>query len=314
MQSQIVAGLKIPIRQAPPPAAASSVTSSAPAKKQEEEWEVFISHASEDKEAIATPLAEALQANGLRVWYDDFSLRLGDSLRQSIDRGLARSRFGVVILSARFFEKHWPQQELNGLATREVNGEKVVLPVWHGVGFSKVRNYSPMLADRIAVQTKDGLALVVQRIVGSGRQSRCSVAEVNRHAYHPASGCDDGKHKVRNASASNGARNVRKSNPCALRSLNTSGGTGSFHNTICVSGETTNKLIPACAPSMPGSAIYPMRATSGLNVAALRIASAPNGSTASSQSQRLTRSSGCKRLIEGSSSAKEDFILFRYNL
>ena len=104
--SQIVAGLKIPIRQAPPPAAASSVTSSAPTKKQEEEWDVFISHASEDKEAIATPLAEALQANGLRVWYGDFSLRLGDSLRQSIDRGLARSRFGVVILSARFFEKH----------------------------------------------------------------------------------------------------------------------------------------------------------------------------------------------------------------
>ena len=86
------------------------------------------------------------------------------SLRQSIDRGLARSRFGVVILSARFFEKHWPQQELNGLATREVNGEKVILPVWHGVGFSEVRNYSPTL-DRIAVQTKDRLAHVVQKIV-----------------------------------------------------------------------------------------------------------------------------------------------------
>jgi hypothetical protein len=163
--SQIVAGLKIPIRQASPPAAGSSVTSSAPTKKQEEEWDVFISHASEDKEAIATPLAEALQAKGLRVWYDDFSLRLGDSLRQSIDRGLVRSRFGVVILSARFFEKHWPQQELNGLATREVSGEKVILPVWHGVAFSEVRNYSPTLADRIAVQTKDGLAHVVQKIV-----------------------------------------------------------------------------------------------------------------------------------------------------
>lgn len=163
--SQIVASLKIPIKQAPlnpPPTAVLT----APAKKQEEEWDVFISHASEDKETIATPLAEALQAEGLRVWYDDFALRLGDSLRQSIDRGLARSRFGVVILSARFFEKHWTQQELNGLATREVNGEKVILPVWHGVGFSEVRNYSPTLSDRIAVHTKDGLAHVVQKIVG----------------------------------------------------------------------------------------------------------------------------------------------------
>ena len=91
--------------------------------KPEEEWDVFISHASEDKDAIATPLAEALRAKGLRVWYDDFALKMGDSLRQSIDRGLARSRFGVVILSGYFFQKHWPQQELNGLATREDSGK-----------------------------------------------------------------------------------------------------------------------------------------------------------------------------------------------
>jgi hypothetical protein len=130
-----------------------------------EEWDVFISHASEDKDAIAAPLAHALVARGLRVWYDEFSLTLGDSLRESIDRGLARSRFGVVILSGHFFQKHWPQRELNGLATREVNGNKVVLPVWHDIGFAEVRNYSPMLADRLAVQTKDGLAHVVDKIM-----------------------------------------------------------------------------------------------------------------------------------------------------
>lgn len=99
------------------------------------------------------------------MWYDDFALKLGDSLRQSIDRGLVRSRFGVVILSGHFFSKHWPQQELNGLATREVNGKKVILPVWHGVGFSEVCNYSPTLADRKAVETKSGLAHVVGMIL-----------------------------------------------------------------------------------------------------------------------------------------------------
>lgn len=162
--SQIVANLKMPIRQA----SLETTPAATPARSRAadtEQWDVFISHASEDKDAIARPLAEALQAKGVRVWYDDLSLRLGDSLRQSIDHGLARSRFGVVILSARFFEKHWPQQELNGLATREVNGGKVILPVWHGVGFSEVRSYSPTLADRIAVQTKDGLAHVVEKIV-----------------------------------------------------------------------------------------------------------------------------------------------------
>jgi len=169
MHSQIVAALKIPVKQAPPPSAPTSSRSLMKRRKAsdkpEEEWDVFISHATEDKDAIAHPLAEAIRARGLRVWYDDFSLKLGDSLRQSIDRGLARSRFGVVILSGYFFEKHWPQLELNGLATREVSGERVILPVWHGVGFTEVRNYSVTLADRLAVQTRDGLAHVVEKIM-----------------------------------------------------------------------------------------------------------------------------------------------------
>jgi hypothetical protein len=164
--AQIVAGLKIPVRQAVPVTTAAPLnrTHKPDSSKPMEEWDVFISHASEDKDALATPLAEALRAKGLRVWYDDFALKLGDSLRQSIDRGLAHSRFGVVILSGYFFQKHWPQQELNGLVTREDKG-KVILPVWHGVGFAEVRNYSPMLADRKAAHSKDGLASVVSLIL-----------------------------------------------------------------------------------------------------------------------------------------------------
>ena len=163
--AQIVAGLKIPVRQAARTEATPlHVARKTGGSKPEEEWDVFISHASEDKDAIATPLADALRAKGLRVWYDDFALKMGDSLRQSIDRGLARSRFGVVILSGYFFQKHWPQQELNGLVTREDTG-KVILPVWHGVGFAEVRSYSPMLADRKAAHSKDGLARVVDMIV-----------------------------------------------------------------------------------------------------------------------------------------------------
>lgn len=135
------------------------------APETEHEWDVFISHASEDKDAIARPLADVFRAKGLRVWYDEFSLTVGDSLRQSIDRGLAKSRFGVVILSAHFFAKHWPQTELNGLATREVNGEKVILPVWHNIAFEEVRRYSPTLADRIAVDTKQGLGNVIEQLL-----------------------------------------------------------------------------------------------------------------------------------------------------
>src|SRR4051794_37563050 len=120
--------------------------------------DIFISHAREDKEDVARPLAEALRRQGLVVWYDEYVLRLGDSLRQVIDKGLSSSRFGVVILSPSFFSKEWPQRELNGLLAREsANGVKVLLPVWHKITFEDVAHFSPLLADKLAVSTDRGL-------------------------------------------------------------------------------------------------------------------------------------------------------------
>lgn len=134
------------------------------------EWDVFISHASEDKDTIARPLAEALRAKGLKVWFDEAELTLGDSLRQSIDRGLARSRYGIVILSEAFFSKHWPRRELDGLDAREVNGVKVILPVWHGVDQAAVARHSPMLAGRMAVSSSRGFPAVVEEILKALRR------------------------------------------------------------------------------------------------------------------------------------------------
>lgn len=127
-------------------------------------WDVFISYASEDKEEIARPLAETLRKMGYEVWFDEFSLKLGDSLRRSIDRGLAESRYGVVILSKHFFEKHWPNHELNGLAAIEVGGEKVILPIWHGVTHADAVAYSPPLADKKAANTTKGMTCVIEEI------------------------------------------------------------------------------------------------------------------------------------------------------
>lgn len=118
-----------------------------------EVWDVFISHASEDKTSIARPLAEALQMHGLSVWLDDFELKIGDSLRRKIDAGLANSAFGIVILSRNFFAKDWPQYELDGLITRQVSGEQTVLPVWHEITKAEVMEQSPPLADKIARST-----------------------------------------------------------------------------------------------------------------------------------------------------------------
>jgi hypothetical protein len=116
-------------------------------------WDVFISHASEDKEAIAEPLAVELRARGLRVWLDKTELRIGDSLRRKIDYGLAHSTFGLVILSKSFFAKGWPQYELDGIVGLSVNGEQRMLPIWHNISRDEIAKQSPSLVDKIARNT-----------------------------------------------------------------------------------------------------------------------------------------------------------------
>ena len=129
-------------------------------------YDVFICHASEDKNAFVRPLAEALRAENVAVWYDEFTLKLGDSIRRSLDKGLKQSRFGVVVLSKAFFNKNWPQYELDGLAEREMQGrDMVVLPIWHGVNHEDVMQYSLSLAGRKAVSTDQGIQSVVDAVL-----------------------------------------------------------------------------------------------------------------------------------------------------
>lgn len=117
------------------------------------EYDVFISHASEDKEEVVRPLANALVQRGLRVWYDEFELKIGDSLRRKIDRGLANSRFGIVVLSRDFIKKGWTNYELDGIISKAVSGEQVMLPIWHEITKQEIIAYSPSLADKVARNT-----------------------------------------------------------------------------------------------------------------------------------------------------------------
>jgi len=118
-----------------------------------ETHDVFISHASEDKDDFVRPLASALKDEGLDVWYDEMSLHIGDSLRQKIDRGLANSRVGLVILSPSFISKGWTNYELDGIVTRAVSGEQILLPIWHNITKQQVMDFSPSLADKVARST-----------------------------------------------------------------------------------------------------------------------------------------------------------------
>lgn len=118
-----------------------------------EVFDVFVSHASEDKEDVARPLVMALRERGVKVWFDEFELRIGDSLRRKIDRGLASSRFGLVVLSPFFIAKGWTGYELDGMVSRAVSKEQVMLPIWHKLSHAEVMAFSPSLADKVARNT-----------------------------------------------------------------------------------------------------------------------------------------------------------------
>ena len=119
------------------------------------EHDVFISHASEDKDEIVRPLALALKNAGLSVWYDEFELKIGDSLRQKIDKGLAKSKFGIVVLLKSFIKKGWTNYELDGIITKVVSGEQVLLPIWHNITKQEVVDFSPSIADKLARNTSN---------------------------------------------------------------------------------------------------------------------------------------------------------------
>ncbi|MCC9295960.1 toll/interleukin-1 receptor domain-containing protein [Clostridium sp. WLY-B-L2] len=116
-------------------------------------WDVFISHASEDKDKLVRPLAKQLkEIYKVNVWYDEFTLEYGDSLLDSIERGLQNSRFGVVIFSPNFLKKVWTDHEFKSLKTKEMLlNKKVIIPVWYDVNKDEIAKYSLTLADKVAL-------------------------------------------------------------------------------------------------------------------------------------------------------------------
>lgn len=113
-------------------------------------YDIFISHASEDKDLIVRPLVTMLEKLSVRVWYDEFSLNLGDSLSASIDKGLTDSRFGIVVLSKSFLRKNWTDYEYRSLLSRQMNGQRIIIPLWYDITKEDVLSFSPYLVDIFA--------------------------------------------------------------------------------------------------------------------------------------------------------------------
>lgn len=116
------------------------------------EPDLFICHDSRDKDDFVRPLVHALAPHMLKVWYDEHSLRIGDSLIDKIEEGLQTCRFGVMVVSPNLIANHrWPKREFRSLMTRDIeDGHGIILPVWFNVDRKAVRAYSLDLADRVA--------------------------------------------------------------------------------------------------------------------------------------------------------------------
>lgn len=134
------------------------------------DYHVFISHASEDKRDFVRPLASMLESFGLRVWYDETTLTIGDSLREKIDEGLSRSLLGVVVLSENFFKKSWTKVELNAIFSIDISKKKFLIPIWNGLDSADILKRAPLLADRVAILNNGDINEIAIKILSEVRK------------------------------------------------------------------------------------------------------------------------------------------------
>ncbi len=135
-------------------------------------YDAFISYAVEDKIPIANELSYLLENAGLKIWYAGRELTAGDSIKEVITTGLQQSRYGIVILSKQYFNKMWPLQEFFTLWEREVNGQKVILPVLYDITPAEVASKNLQLADRWSTNASKGLHVVAKDLVDAINKDR----------------------------------------------------------------------------------------------------------------------------------------------
>lgn len=134
-------------------------------------WDIFISHASEDKKDFVRPLAKYLRGNRIKVWYDEFTLKIGDSLREKIDDGIKKSKFGIIVLSPNFLKKKWTKKELIGLFSKEIySNEDILIPIWLNITPEQIFEFSPMLSDKVGLVVNNNNVIkigenIVKRII-----------------------------------------------------------------------------------------------------------------------------------------------------
>lgn len=120
-----------------------------------EVYDVFVSHAWEDKEGFVDEFVAELEKLNIKVWYDKQRIKWGDSMRARIDEGLKKSKFGIAVISPDYIAdgKYWTKAELDGLFQLESVNGKMLLPIWHNITKQQVIDYSSIIASKLAMTT-----------------------------------------------------------------------------------------------------------------------------------------------------------------
>lgn len=126
----------------------------------------FISHDSRDKDEIVRELAEKLVSLNCPVWYDEYSLKMGDSLREKIEDGIKEVPYCILILSKKFLSNEkWAKSEFETIFIKEIYEKKnIIIPVWHGISENDLYNYCPKLLNRLGGNSSEGIESLAKKI------------------------------------------------------------------------------------------------------------------------------------------------------
>ena len=112
------------------------------------QYDVFISHASADKEDYVDLLVMAVKRLGINVFYDTDVLSWGDKWKEVIIQGTADSEFAIIVISKNFFGREWTEKELTEfLSQQNESGQKIVLPLLLGISMDDLKEHYPELGD-----------------------------------------------------------------------------------------------------------------------------------------------------------------------
>jgi hypothetical protein len=127
-------------------------------------FDIFIGHASEDKDLIARPIFEECERKGVKAFMDEIHIAWGDSLTEQINHALGNAKYFLAVMSEKSIEKSWPRKELNSAIAREISGEQKVLPLIVG-DHQKIFKKFPLLADKLFIQWDGEAENIVKKII-----------------------------------------------------------------------------------------------------------------------------------------------------